>query len=161
MQVLILFLGEVLLAAHLAVQRARYVVAAVADTLYLGYLAQHGSYLGLGLVAEMRVAYTVKILGNLYLHVVANALVFLDTAEQLVERRVVLCAQQLTHEAEHPLRPFGKQLYFLLRFENRQFRSLHDRVATDVTQAELILAVLRLRLDEPADSLLDLRDEPY
>ena len=114
MDMLILLGGEVFLAVYLAADGAGDVVAGVADTLYLAYLAQHGAYLGLRLVAQVGIAHLVEIVGYLYLHVVGDALVFLDAREELHKLVGILLSQQLPHHAEHALYALGKGVYFLL-----------------------------------------------
>ena len=158
---LILLLGEVfLLALNLQRDGAGHVVATVADALYLAYLAQHGTNLSLRLIAEVRVAHVVEILGNLYFHVVAYAFILLYARIELVEGRLVLLSEQLTHHREHSLYALGKGLYLFLSLKNRKLRCFHDATA-DKAQTEVLLLVTLLRLDDIAHNALYLWDEPY
>ena len=161
MQVLILLLSKVLLALQLAAYGAGDVVARVADRLNLRNLAQHGAYLSLSIVREMGVADVVEIVGYLNLHVVRDALILLNTSENLVELGVVLYAQQFAYHTEHTLNALCKRLNLLLCLKHRELRSLHDRRATDVAQAEIVLVLLHRRLDNVAYEALHLRNEPY
>jgi hypothetical protein len=79
--VLILAVGEVvLLAVVLAADGAGHVEAGIADTFQFGYFAEHGAYLGFRVVREVGIADGVEILGNLQLHVVADAFVLFNTS---------------------------------------------------------------------------------
>ena len=109
----------------------------------------------------MSVADVVEIVGYLNLHVVRDALIFLNTSENLVELGIVLHAKQLAYHSEHALDALCKRLNLLLCLEHREFRSLHDSCATDVAQAEIVLVLLRRRLDNVAYEALHLRNEPY
>ncbi len=158
---LILLLGEVFpLALNLQRDGAGNVVATVSDALYLAYLAQHGTNLSLRLIAEVRVAHVVEILGNLYFHVVAYAFILLYARIELVEGRLVLLSEQLTHHREHSLYALGKGLYLFLSLKNRKLRCLHDATA-DKAQTEVLLLVTLLRLDDIAHDALYLWYEPY
>ena len=160
MQMLILLLGEVFLAFYLAVDGTGYVVAAVADTLNLRNLTQHGAYLCLRVVAQVGVAHTVEIFGNLNLHVVADGLVFLDACKELCEVGVVIGFEQVAHHREHALYALCKRSYLLTCLKHRELRCLHD-TAADETQAEVLVLVAARRLYHLAHHLLHLRYEPY
>ena len=54
-----------------------------------------------------------------------------------------------------------KRLDLLLCLQHRELRGLHDRVATDVAQTEVVLVLLCRRLDDIAHEAFHLRDEPY
>ena len=78
MQVLVLGLGEVFFLVKIfPVDGAGHIEAGVADTLQLGNLTEHVTDLGLGLIGQMGIAYLVKVIGYLKLHIVGDALVFL------------------------------------------------------------------------------------
>ena len=55
---------------------------------------------------------------------------------------------------------FGKELYLFLGFQNRELRSLHDGVATDILKAELLFVFLGLWLYDPAHQFLYLWNKP-
>ena len=161
MQVLILLLSKVLLAFQLAAYSAGDVVARVTDRLNLRNLAQHGAYLSLRIVRQMSVADVVEIVGYLNLHIVRDALILLDTGENLVELGIVLYAQQFAYHTEHTLNALCKRLNLLLCLKHRELRSFHDGCATDVAQAEIVLVLLHRRLDDVANEAFHLRNEPY
>ena len=160
MHLVVLLCGEVLLALDASVQRACNVIARVSDALQLAYLAQHGAYLGLGVVGEVGIADLVEVLGNLYLHVVGDALVLLYARECLYELGLVLLVYQVAHQVEHPLYAHAKLVYLLLCLQHGEFRGLHD-AGGDEAQAEVLLLALGfLGLDDAAHELLYLRNEP-
>ena len=119
MYAFILFFGEVFLSGVLPADGARYVVAAVSDALYLGYLPEHGAYLCLCVVAQMPVAHAVEVFGYLDLHVVADTLVLLYSCEEFGKGRFVLCSEQFAYKSEHPLYALGERLNLFLRFKYR------------------------------------------
>ena len=90
----------------------------------------------------MSVADVVEIVGYLNLHIVRDALILLNTRENLVELGVVLNAKQLAYHTKHALDALCERLNLLLCLEHREFRSLHDGCATDVAQAEVVLVLL-------------------
>lgn len=159
-QMLILLLRKVLLTLYLAVYCTRHVVTTVADTLYFGYLTQHGTYLCLCLVAEMCIADFIKIFCNLYLHVVRYAFIFLYTSKQLDKRALVLGYQQFAYHGEHTLYALGKRLYLLACLKHRKLGCLHKSTA-DKAQAEVVFLLrIAARLYHTAYNLLNLRYEP-
>ena len=160
-QVFILLFGEVFLASRLAVDGACYVVAAVADALYLCYLAHHGSDFCLGVVAQVCIAHHVQVLGNLNLHRVADILVFLNARIELAEIVLVGGGKQFSHKSEHALYAVGKRGNLFLCLQYRELGGFHNGVATDVAQAELLFSVTALGLDDAAHQFLYLRYEPY
>ena len=108
----LLVVEMILLAIVFAGNGAGHVVAGIADGLQFTHLTQHGADLTLRVIREVGVADVLKVFGNLQLHVVADALVFLDTRVELVELslfRVLLVGgtagkvQQILHHAEHAL----------------------------------------------------------
>ena len=83
---LVLLIGEVLLLVdELAVDGACQVVARVTDTLQLAHFAKHCTNLALGIVAKVCIAHLLEVLANFQFHVVADALVFLDTRIEFVQ----------------------------------------------------------------------------
>ena len=159
-QMLILLVGEIVLALDLAVERPGDVVAAVADRLYLTDLAEHGTQLGLGLVAQVRIAHIVEIVANLYLHVVRDTLVFLDTGEELDKLVAVGLAQEFAYHAKHALDALCIALYLLLCLEHGEFRGLHDS-CLDEAETEIVFLGTQLGLDDTAHQLLYLWDKPH
>ena len=168
-QVVVLALDEVvLLAVVLTRDGTCHVVAGIANRLQLRNLTEHGADLRLGVVTEVGITHGVEVLGNLQLHVVGDALVLLYSCEQLVEvaslvvllvRRTARQGQQLTHHTEHALHAVGKLLYLLLGLQHGKLGGLHESGSNEV-QAEVLLLVDLLGLDDPADELLYLGDEP-
>ena len=100
--------------ALLAVQRARHVVAGVADALQLAHLAHHQAYLGLRLVREVAVAHLLQVFGYLQFHVVRDALVLLNPAVGLGKLLHVFLLHQRGHHAEHALHALAEESDFLL-----------------------------------------------
>ena len=159
-QVLILALVEVvLLALYLAINRAGNIVTGVTNTLQLTNLAQHGTDFTLCVVRQMGVAHLIEIFGNLYLHIVGDALILLDTRIELDKFLLVLLDEQLTHHTEHALHALRERLNLLLCLQHRELRRLHEAGSNKV-QAEVFFLVHLLRLDNPAYEALNLRDEP-
>jgi len=82
-----------------------------------------------------------KIVGYLYLHMVADVLVFFNPVIRFHEGVLVLLVKHIFYHAEHACCPFGKKGYLLIRLQNRQF-SGRKQTSCDVTQA--VLFVFRL-----------------
>ena len=108
----------------------------------------------------MRIAHLVEIFGNLYLHVVRNAFVFLDAAIEFYKLFFIGLAKKRLHHAEHALDALCKTMDFLLCLQDRDFRCLHD-TALDKAQAEVVLIGILLRTDNLTYQLLYLWNEPY
>ena len=170
MNMVVLLLDEmVFLAIILTGDGAGHVVAGVTDRLQFGNLTEHGSDLGLRIVAEVGIRYGVEILGDLEFHIIGDTFVFLDAGEELVEvasLRILLVRgtrrkrEQFANHAEHALHTFGERLDFLLSLKHGELRRLHEASRNEV-QAEVFFLVDLLRLDHPAYESLNLRDEPY
>ena len=154
-----LLLGEIDLGLVLAADDPGHVVARVADALQLADLAQHGADLILGIVAQVSGTHLAEVLADLVLHVVADLLVFLDPFEEFLEGSLVGRAVEVLDHIGHPHHPLAEDGDFLLGLEHRDFRRLHQ-TALDVLQTEFLFLLALLRLDDLADELLDLRDEP-
>ena len=99
----------------------------------------------------------VEVLRNLNLHIVRDALVLLNTREELVELLRIALAEKLAHHAEHTLDALGERLYLLGSLQHRQLRGLHDARLYEV-QTEFVLVFVGLRLDDLADELLQVLD---
>ena len=147
--VLILRLGESLLAVLQPADGACEIVVAVADALDLGDLAKHGAHLLLRLVGEVGVRHVVEILGDLHLHIVGDALILLDARVELHKLVVVLLTQQLAHHAKHAVDTLGKALDLLLGLKHRELGRLHD-TRRDETQTEIVLVLVGLGFPYPA-----------
>ncbi len=159
MQVLVLLLGEVFLAVLLARDGACEIVAGVADALKFADLAKHGAYLGFGLVGEVGIRHVVEVVGDLYLHVVGDALVLLDTGEEFGEGGIVGRAEQFAYHTKHTLYAVGEGLYLFLCLKHGEFGGLHD-AGRDETQTEVFFLLFLARGDDAADEFLDLGDKP-
>ncbi len=107
----------------------------------------------------MRIAHLVEILGNLYLHVVRDAFVFLDAAIEFYKLIFIGFAKKRLHHAEHALDALGKAVNLFLCLQDRDFRCLHD-TALDKAQAEIVFIGILLRTDNLAYQLLYLWNEP-
>ena len=107
----------------------------------------------------MRIAHLVEIFGNLYLHVVRDAFVFLYAAIEFYKLFFIGLAKKRLHHAEHALDALCKTMDFLLCLQDRDFRCLHD-TALDKAQAEVVLIGILLRTDNLAYQLLYLWNEP-
>ena len=107
----------------------------------------------------MGVRHLVEVFCNFHFHVVGDALVFLDAVVQRGEFLFILLGQQFSHHAKHPLHSLGKRFYFLMCFEHRQFRGLHD-ARSDEMQAEVFLFFHSLGFDDPAYESLDVGHKP-
>ena len=107
----------------LAVKGPRKVEAAVTYALKLRNLPEHRTYRVLALRAKTSLGNFVQVVRNLYFHVVAYALILLDTRIKLVEVVFVLNHKQLRNEREHPAASLGKEVDFLARLEKRKLGS--------------------------------------
>ena len=169
MQVIILLLNEVIgLGRIFSVDGTRHIEAGITDRLQFTDLTQHGTDLTLRLIREVGITHILQILGNLKFHIIADALIFLNTGVELVEVLLVVLllttltrreVKQFLHHAKHTLHTVGESLYLLLSLQHREFRRLHDTSRNEV-QTEVFLLVHLLRLDNPAYKLLNLGDEP-
>ena len=151
-------IAEHYLVLPLAAEGAGHVEEAVADGFQLPYLTEHGADLGLGIVGQMGLTYLSEVTAYAVFHAVAHVLILLNALEDLGEvivRRLVKVSQKVEH-LEHAL---AENHNLLLCLEDGKFRGLHD-TAADELQAELVLLLRLLWLDEQADKFLYLRNEP-
>ena len=160
MQLFVQFFGELFLASALAFQGTGNVVATVSDTLYLGNLSQHRSYLHLGVVAKVRRSHLIQIIGNLNFHAIADAFVFLYSIEYFNKLAFILFVKQVSHHPEHALHTSGERPYLLMCLQNRKLWRLHD-ARLDELQTEVFLVIAVPWLDQHAYQPFYLRDEPY
>ena len=159
MDILILLDSELLLVLSLALDGAGKVVATVTNALYLGNRTQHRTNLRLGIITQMGIAHLIQILGYLNLHIIRNALILLDALIELVESLGILGIQQLVHHTEHTVDALAETANLLLCLEDRKLRSLHD-TRLDKAQAEILILLIRLRLDKLANHLFQLWNKP-
>ena len=166
--VVLLFDEMILLAIVLAGDGAGHVIASITDRFQLRDFTKHSTDLGLGIIGEMGITHGVEILGNLQFHVIGYALVLLNTGEKFIE---VTCPivflvsgtgrerKQLTHHAKHTLHTIRERLDLLLSLKHRELWGLHE-TGCNKMQAEVLFLIDLLGFDDPADELLNLRDEP-
>ena len=108
----------------------------------------------------MGVAHSVEIFGYLNLHIVGYSLVLLYAFILLGKAGVVGGGEELAHETKHTVYTLCKMLYLFLCFEHGDLRGLHDGIAADILQTELLFVFLGLWLDDVAYETLYLRNEP-
>ena len=102
--VLILTLGEMLLLAlHFARNGTCHIIAGITDTLQFRYLTEHGANLGLRVITEMSVTHLVKIFGNLNLHIVGDAFIFLNACEKFGKLGIVFLLKEFPYHTKHTL----------------------------------------------------------
>ena len=149
--VLILASVEMLiLALYLAVDGTCHIITGITDGLQLADLAEHRTDLSFGFIGEVCIGDLFQIRGDLYLHIVGDALVFLYTGEQLGELLVVFLGEELTHHSKHPLHTLAEADNLFLGFEHRELRRLQETSGNEM-QAEILLIINLLRLDYPAN----------
>ena len=108
----------------------------------------------------MGIAHVVQVVGDVYLHLVADFLIFLDAGIELHKLVFVFLVKQGAHHAKHALDAFAKGANLLLCLEYRELGGLHD-TRCDEVQLEVVLFVLTAGLDNGAHEFLNLRNEPY
>ena len=160
MHVFVLLFGEVFLAREPPVDGTGHVEATVADAFYLADFAEHGTNLGLSLIAQMRITHLVEVVCDFNLHVVADALILFDAVIRLQERLFFLLHEQTAHHSEHSLYAFCEAGYLFLRFKHGEFGGLHDTGLNEM-QAEFVFIGLFFGFDDIAYYLFNLLDETY
>jgi len=159
LDMVVLFFGEIFLAAELAVDGTGHVVASIADAFDFGNFPKHRLDGRLAFGAQAAFAYFVQVVRDFDFHVVTDALVLLDAGEQSHEVILVLHLEQVGNEVEHLLRTGREQADFLAGLKQRKFGSSHE-AGTDEVQAGIFFLFGVLGLDNPAHELLDKLDEP-
>ena len=66
----------------------------------------------------MSIAHLIKILSNLYLHIIRNTFILLDTLIEFVESLGILSIQQLSHHTKHTVDTLAETSDFLLCLED-------------------------------------------
>ena len=134
----ILFFCEVLIGLTLTVDGTRKIIATVTDTLYFRHFTKHGTNLKLTFRTQTSVRHLVQIIGYLQLHIIADILIFLDTAEQLIIIIVFIRMQQILYHIKHTMSTLCKQMNFFTRL---QYGKLRCRKHTTGNKAETIFLV--------------------
>ena len=118
MNVFTLLGSKLLLVFTLALNGAGKIKATVTNTLDFRNLTQHRTDLRLGIITQMSIAHLIKILSNLYLHIIRNTFILLDTLIEFVESLGILSIQQLSHHTKHTVDTLAETSDFLLCLED-------------------------------------------
>ena len=159
MNVFTLLGSKLLLVFTLTLNGTGKIKATVTNTLDFRNLTQHRTDLRLGIITQMSIAHLIKILGNLYLHIIRNTFILLNTLIELVESLGILSFQQLSHHTKHTMDALAETADFLLCLEDRKFWCLHD-ASLDKAQTEIFILLICLRLDKFANNFFQLWDKP-
>src|SRR5574344_1873684 len=152
MDMFYLLLGEFFFAFQSSVDSTCHIVTTVADTFYLGYLTEHGTYLRLRFNTQVGITHVIQIIGYLYLHIITDVLVFLDTGEEFYESGLVFDLKQFTYKNEHTLDTLTEVGYFFLCLQYRQLRGLH-KTTSDEAQTEVVFILSLTRFDNLASRI--------
>ena len=107
----ILLVSEVFLAMEASVLSACNIETSIADTLQLRDFTKHGTHLLLRFITQMGIRNLVKILRNLYLHIIRNTFILLNTTVKFAEFIHIFLTKQLTNHTKHTLDTLCKRLY--------------------------------------------------
>ena len=108
MNVLILLFCKVVTSIAFTIDGTSYIITTVTNTFDFSHLTQHATNLQLTFRTQTSFRYPIQIIGNFQLHIVANVLILLNTAEQLIEIVFVSSMKQFIQHTEHTAHTFCK-----------------------------------------------------